>query len=89
MSEPLGRRPLRIAFLTPSLDVGGAERKMILLAERLDRDRYQTEFVLRPRRPALASESSAGRRATADSTGCAGAGTSRGLDRSFGPATTT
>jgi glycosyltransferase involved in cell wall biosynthesis len=46
MSEPLGRRPLRIAFLTPSLDVGGAERKMILLAERLDRDRYQTEFVL-------------------------------------------
>jgi glycosyltransferase involved in cell wall biosynthesis len=39
-------RPLRVAFLTPSLDVGGAERKMVTLAQRLDRDRYDTEFVL-------------------------------------------
>jgi glycosyltransferase involved in cell wall biosynthesis len=39
-------RPLRIAFLAASLEVGGAERKMVMLAERLPRDRYLVEFVL-------------------------------------------
>jgi L-malate glycosyltransferase len=39
-------RPLRIAFLAASLDVGGAERKMVMLAERLPRDRCQVDFVL-------------------------------------------
>jgi glycosyltransferase involved in cell wall biosynthesis len=39
-------RPLRVAFLTASLEVGGAERKMITLAERLPRDRFEIDFVL-------------------------------------------
>jgi L-malate glycosyltransferase len=39
-------RPLRIVFLAASMDVGGAERKMLMLAERLPRDRYEVEFML-------------------------------------------
>ena len=40
------RHPLRMAFLTASLDIGGAERKMVMLAERLSPDRYEIDFVL-------------------------------------------
>jgi hypothetical protein len=32
--------PLRIAFINPSGEIGGAERSLLLLLERLDRDRY-------------------------------------------------
>src|SRR5947209_3739344 len=32
--------PLRIAFINPSGDIGGAERSLLLLLERLDRTRY-------------------------------------------------
>jgi glycosyltransferase involved in cell wall biosynthesis len=39
-------RPLRLGFVTASLDVGGAERKMLSLVERLPRDRFEVEFVL-------------------------------------------
>ena len=39
-------RPLRVALLTVSLDVGGVERKLLMLAECLPRDRYEIEFVL-------------------------------------------
>ncbi len=42
---PVGARPLRIMY-PASLTVGGAERQMILLAERLPRDRFDVTFVL-------------------------------------------
>jgi glycosyltransferase involved in cell wall biosynthesis len=38
-------RPLRIAYLPPSLKPGGAEKQMLALAERLPRDRFQVDFV--------------------------------------------
>jgi glycosyltransferase involved in cell wall biosynthesis len=37
--------PLRIAFINPSGDIGGAERSLLLLLERLDRARYAAEVV--------------------------------------------
>jgi Glycosyltransferase len=39
-------RPLRVAFVTASLDLGGSERQMTELALRLPRDRFEVEFVL-------------------------------------------
>ena len=39
-------RPLRIAFVNTSLDIGGIERQMLALAEGLPRDRFTVEFVL-------------------------------------------
>jgi glycosyltransferase involved in cell wall biosynthesis len=50
----MARRPLRVAFVTASLDVGGSERQMVQLAERLPRDRFTVEFVLLTRRGPLA-----------------------------------
>lgn len=38
-------RRIRIAYLPASLERGGAERQMLLLAERLPRDRFEVEFV--------------------------------------------
>jgi glycosyltransferase involved in cell wall biosynthesis len=38
-------RPLRIAYIPPSLKPGGAEKQMLALAERLPRDRFQVDFV--------------------------------------------
>jgi len=38
-------RPLRVAYLPPSLRPGGAEKQMLALAERLPRDRFQVDFV--------------------------------------------
>ena len=38
-------RPLRIAYLPPLLRPAGAERQMLLLAERLPRDRFRVDFL--------------------------------------------
>jgi glycosyltransferase involved in cell wall biosynthesis len=48
-------RPLRVAFVSASLDVGGAERQMVHLAQHLPHDRFIIEFVLLTHRGALAS----------------------------------
>jgi glycosyltransferase involved in cell wall biosynthesis len=47
-------RRLRVAYVAGSLDIGGAERQMLALAERLPRDRFTVEFVLLARRGMLA-----------------------------------
>lgn len=39
-------RPLRVAYVPPSLNPGGAERQMLALAERLPRDRFTVEFLV-------------------------------------------
>ncbi len=41
----VARRPLRILY-PASLTVGGAERQMLMLAERLPRDRFDVSFIL-------------------------------------------
>jgi glycosyltransferase involved in cell wall biosynthesis len=38
-----------VAFVNKSLDLGGSERQMVALAERLPRDRFDPEFVLMTR----------------------------------------
>jgi len=45
---------LRVALITASLDVGGSERQMVQLAERLPRDRFALEFILLSGRGPLA-----------------------------------
>ncbi|HEX5015816.1 MAG TPA: glycosyltransferase [Candidatus Limnocylindrales bacterium] len=55
----MAERPLRVAFLNASLDIGGSERQMVTLAERLPRDRFQPEFVLLKRRGPLAERAAA------------------------------
>jgi glycosyltransferase involved in cell wall biosynthesis len=52
-------RPLRIAYLSTSLDVGGAERKMLSLVERLHPDRFQVDIVLLSHAGDLADEAAA------------------------------
>jgi len=52
-------RPLRVAFLNASLDIGGSERQMVALAERLARDRFSPAFVLLSRRGPLADRADA------------------------------
>lgn len=53
----IGRsRPLRIVYVTASLDLGGSERQMINLATRLPLDRFRPEFVLLTGRGALADQ---------------------------------
>jgi len=39
-------RPIRVAFLTPSLHPGGAERQMLLLAATLPRPEFDVRFIL-------------------------------------------
>jgi glycosyltransferase involved in cell wall biosynthesis len=39
-------RPLRIAYVTGALYTGGAERRMLALAQGLPKDRFEVEFVL-------------------------------------------
>jgi glycosyltransferase involved in cell wall biosynthesis len=39
------RRPLRLAYLVPRLQIGGAELQMMTLAERLPRDRFEVDFL--------------------------------------------
>jgi len=47
-------RPIRVAYLNGSLDLGGSERQMVELARRLPRDRFAPEFVLLTGRGPLA-----------------------------------
>lgn len=47
-------RPLRVAYLNGSLDIGGAEQQMLALAEKLPRDRFTIEFVVLTHRGTLA-----------------------------------
>lgn len=39
-------RRLRVGYVSTSLDIGGAERQMVALAERLPKERFEIEFVL-------------------------------------------
>lgn len=48
-------RPLRVAFVVASLDVGGSEHQMVRLAEMLPRDRFAVDFILLSRRGTLAA----------------------------------
>jgi glycosyltransferase involved in cell wall biosynthesis len=52
-------RPLRIGYVSGSLDPGGAERQMLVLAQNLPRDRFSVEFVLLTHRGVLAAEAEA------------------------------
>jgi len=52
-------RPLRIGYLSGSLDPGGAERQMVVLAQNLPKDRFSVEFVLLTHRGVLAAEAEA------------------------------
>lgn len=49
------RRPLRVAYLVGSLNLGGSERQMMELALRLPRDRFEVEFLLLTHRGPLAA----------------------------------
>ena len=48
--------PIRIAYLTPTLQPGGAERQMLVLAAALPRDRFDVRFIVLSERGAWASE---------------------------------
>lgn len=39
-------RPLRVAYVTASLDLGGSERQMVALAQYLPKSRFEVDFVL-------------------------------------------
>jgi glycosyltransferase involved in cell wall biosynthesis len=52
-------RPLRIAYLTPTLETGGAERQMLILAANLPRDEFEVRFLLLSRPGAMADEARA------------------------------
>lgn len=54
MKDGAHPEPLRIAYVTASLDLGGSERQMVNLATRLPRDRFAPEFVLLTGRGPLA-----------------------------------
>lgn len=47
---------IRVAFLTPSLSPGGAERQMLILAATLPAARFDIQFILMSERGAWASE---------------------------------
>jgi glycosyltransferase involved in cell wall biosynthesis len=49
-------RPIRLAFLTPTLDPGGAERQMLILAALLPRDQFEIRFIAMFERGAWAIE---------------------------------
>ena len=53
------RRPLRIAYVTATLNTGGSERMMFALAGGLPQDRFEVEFVLLTERGPLASQAEA------------------------------
>jgi glycosyltransferase involved in cell wall biosynthesis len=50
------RRPIRIAYVTASLDHGGSERQMVALATRLPRSHFAPEFILLTHRGAFADQ---------------------------------
>lgn len=47
-------RPIRVAFVVASLDVGGSEHQMVRLAELLPSNRFAVDFILLSRRGPLA-----------------------------------
>ncbi len=51
--------PLRVAYLTPTLHAGGAERQMVILAGALPRDLFQVRFLVLSERGPLAEEAEA------------------------------
>src|SRR5690242_13764993 len=61
----MGRRerrsgdPIRIAFLTPTLDIGGAERQQIILAAGLPADEFDVRFLVLADRGAFAADAEA------------------------------
>jgi glycosyltransferase involved in cell wall biosynthesis len=46
-------KPLRVAFLMPHLDTGGAERVVLMLLKHLDRSRFAPVLILQARRGAF------------------------------------
>jgi glycosyltransferase involved in cell wall biosynthesis len=57
MPQPDRReRPIRIAYLTPTLETGGAERQMLVLAANLPRDEFEVRFLLLSGGGAMADE---------------------------------
>jgi glycosyltransferase involved in cell wall biosynthesis len=52
-------RPIRVVLLTPSLDPGGAERQMLLLARALPRPEFDVRFLVMSERGSLAAEAEA------------------------------
>jgi glycosyltransferase involved in cell wall biosynthesis len=50
------RGPIRVAFLTPNLQTGGAERQMAILAGALPSDRFTVRFLCMSERGPLAAE---------------------------------
>ena len=68
--------PIRIAYLTPTLEIGGAERQMLILAANLPKDEFEIRFVLISRGGAMADSSLAAGvpmyRLGLDQTACAG-----------------
>jgi glycosyltransferase involved in cell wall biosynthesis len=46
-------KPLRVAFLMPHLDAGGAERVVLMLLQHLDRSRFAPVLILQARRGAF------------------------------------
>jgi glycosyltransferase involved in cell wall biosynthesis len=46
-------KPLRVAFLMPHLDAGGAERVVLMLLQHLDRGRFAPVLILQARRGAF------------------------------------
>src|SRR5689334_5973933 len=60
MPRPESRsRRLQIAYLTPTLETGGAERQMLILAANLPRDEFEVRFLLLSRAGAMADEARA------------------------------
>jgi glycosyltransferase involved in cell wall biosynthesis len=51
--------PLRVAYLTPTLHPGGAERQMVILAGALPKELFEVRFLLFSERGALAEEAEA------------------------------
>ena len=57
--EVTGTKPIRLAFLTPSLNAGGAERQMLLLAATLPKPEFEVRFLLLWERGTWAAEADA------------------------------
>ena len=49
VDDPSVSTPIRVAYLPLSLPPGGSERQMLALAERLPRDRFDPELIVRSR----------------------------------------
>jgi L-malate glycosyltransferase len=52
----VSRRPVRVTYVIPSLEIGGAERQLVKLANNLDRHRFQPAIVCLGADPAVLEE---------------------------------